>query len=246
MATIVFLPGLPVSSAMFDAQAEALNGVHDVHQLDYPGFNGRPLPDGLQFDDYVDSVRRDIEAIGNGPAVLVGLSFGAQVALKVAQQYPDAVSALVLSNTQGTASTEQERQMFLQVAEAAEAHGSGALVENLSRMLLSAQTQAGRPEVVARVGELIAEAPGEAVASAFRALADRPDPASVVGDVKAPVLLVFGTGDQAVPTSNADALQASLGDARSHHIDGAGHFPPLETPGEYTEALKNFVDSRAM
>lgn len=241
MATIVCLPGLPLSSAMFDQVADSLSHHHTVKLLDYPGFNGRELADGLGFDDYVAAVQDEIVAIGE-PVVIAGVSFGAQLAMQVAIAAPESVSALVLSNTQGSPLNEQEAGMFNQAADAAEAHGSGALVDMLTGMLLAPGTRERRPEAVSRFAELTAQAPGPATASAFRVLANRPDPAAFAPNVEVPVLLVYGTDDGAVPVSEAEVLESLLPDAIASHIRGCGHLPPLEVPGPYMDTVRGFVD----
>lgn len=242
MSAIVFLPGLPLGPALFDEQAAALRADgHDVLQLVYPGFDGGDVPAGLDFAAYVDDAQAQVAAFGDRPRILVGLSFGAQLALSIAARAPELVEAVVVSNTQGGAQVADESGMFEQAAGAADAHGTAALTEMLSGLLLSEETKTGRPEVVARLGELIAATPGPAAASAFRALAARPDPASFLAGVTAPVTLVFGTGDGATSVADADALATGLANAESAHIDGAGHFPPLETPDQYLAALRGVL-----
>lgn len=70
----------------------------------------------------------------------------------------------------------EEKAMFTEIAQAARAQGSAALVDQLLGMLLSSETRQNTPEVTALVRRLILDAHGEGMASAFLALAERSDP----------------------------------------------------------------------
>ena len=61
--------------------------------LDLPGFGDAPV--GLEASPWIDVIET-LDALGAGPAVLVGSSFGGAVALRVALLAPDHVRALVL------------------------------------------------------------------------------------------------------------------------------------------------------
>lgn len=239
MARVTFLPGLPLPGAMFARQRDLLASEHEVSLLDYPGFAGREVNGGLSLEQYADDVRSQL---GDEPTVLVGVSFGAQLALILASRERKLVSGLVLSSTQGTSPGEQERGMFNGIAEAAGAHGPDAIVDTVIEMLLSEQTRAQSPEVVEQVREMALEATPEGLASAFHALAGRPEPAELLASVSAPALVLYGTDDKLVPPAEGQALADALGGARLELIVAAGHFPSLEQPDTYNAAVSAFLE----
>jgi pimeloyl-ACP methyl ester carboxylesterase len=226
---------------MFAPQVAALGG--SAHALDYPGFGGRAARPGMTLDDYALDIREEWQRRGIGRAVVVGFSLGAQIALLVARDAPELVDGLVLSSTQGEAPADEERGMFNQIADAAEAHGPAALLDNFLGLMLGETTHDKRPEVVERVRALILEATPEGLATGCRALAARSDPAPVAAAVSAPALLVYGAEDKAVPVEQGRALADSLAGARFEVADGAGHFCNLETPDRYGQLLSTFLES---
>ncbi|HEU0073492.1 MAG TPA: alpha/beta hydrolase, partial [Dehalococcoidia bacterium] len=59
--------------------------------------------------------------------------------------------------------------------------------------------------------------------------------------VKAPVLLIWGTEDTEVPLRVAEEAMTELPDARLVTLEGAGHFPFLDPPEAFAEAVTSFL-----
>src|SRR5262249_40206617 len=63
-----------------------------------------------------------------------------------------------------------------------------------------------------------------------------------IAEVKAPALIVMGTADPDFPDPSAEAnLVASRLHGRLVMIDGAGHYPHAEMPGEVAPAVVRFL-----
>jgi len=235
---VVYLPALPLTSAMYEDQMKALPGLG----VDYPGFAGLPPQPGLTLVDYARLVLEKMDQAGVQRAALVGTSMGAQIALYLAAHHPERVERLVLTATHALPPAPQEVEMFQGIAQAAEAHGPEALVDNFVQLLLSEKTRAQKPEVVARVRELILSASKEGMATAFRALAQRPDPRPWLGKVRAPTLILWGSEDRAVPPPHRGVL-LRIAYSRLEMVPEAAHYPSLENPEVYTGALRAFLEA---
>ncbi len=59
--------------------------------------------------------------------------------------------------------------------------------------------------------------------------------------VKMPTLLIWGTRDRVVPRGCIDAYRAAMAGARVVEIEGAGHRPEIENPGEFERAVGKFL-----
>ncbi len=73
------------------------------------------------------------------------------------------------------------------------------------------------------------------------ALLNRPDPRDLLGKIKVPTLILAGQDD---PLSNPDrnrSMAEAIYGAKLTLIEGAGHFPMLEKPGEVSAALKEWL-----
>ena len=62
-----------------------------------------------------------------------------------------------------------------------------------------------------------------------------------LGDIAAPVLLVWGRQDEVTPPFVAEKFAELLPDARLVWIDACGHAPMMEHPGAFNEALAGFL-----
>ena len=62
-----------------------------------------------------------------------------------------------------------------------------------------------------------------------------------LGAVRAPVLIVHGSAD-VIPVDSAREWAAALPDARLWVMDGVGHFPYLEAPAPFFDAVQAFLD----
>ncbi|MGW1811222.1 alpha/beta fold hydrolase [Streptomyces sp. NPDC002078] len=94
---VVCVHGAGVSSRGFGPFLEVLGLRHDAWTVDLPGFGasaGPPYPLGLRA--LADAVVEWLTAVGLEQVVLLGGSFGCQVAVDAAVRHPDRVAGLVL------------------------------------------------------------------------------------------------------------------------------------------------------
>jgi len=237
---VVYLPALPLNSQMYEAQIQVLPGLG----VDYPGFAGRPPREGMALVDYAQDVLDQMDRAGIQRAALVGTSMGAQLALYIAAHHPDRVEKLVLTATHALPPAPQEILSGLVGSEMCirdRVHGPEALVDNFLQLLLSEKTRREKPQVVERVRQLILAATGQGMAQAFRALATRPDPRPWLGKVRVPTLILWGSEDRAVPPAHRGVL-LRIGESRLEMVPDAAHYPSLENPEAYTQALRAFLE----
>ena len=95
--TVLLLHGLASTSRIWDLTAPLLAAGARVLALDQRGHGHSAKPDdGYDFPTIVGDALAFLEGIGSGPAVIVGHSWGASVALNAAANHPDEVAAVVL------------------------------------------------------------------------------------------------------------------------------------------------------
>ncbi|HEX4672887.1 MAG TPA: alpha/beta hydrolase, partial [Solirubrobacteraceae bacterium] len=183
-----------------------------------------------------------LNELGIGEAALVGNSFGAAVALRVAVTAPDRVRELALVSAP-VEEVEQSERLTAAWAAEEEALERGD-VDAAARAVVDAWTLADSPAALReRVAamyrhgidvQLAAEEPEEA-----------PDP--VEDDpgwpsrVTMPVLLVAGERDMPDMQAGVQVLSGHLHHARREFIPGAGHLAPLETPDAFRSLLLDFL-----
>ena len=58
-----------------------------------------------------------------------------------------------------------------------------------------------------------------------------------------PTLIIWGDRDDIIPVSHAYAANQAMPGSRLAIIEGVGHFPQIEAPGRFVDALVEFIES---
>ena len=211
-----------------------------VVAMDLPGFGDAPLPQE-PYAPWVDVVET-MDALSIERAAVVGVSFGADVALRVALIAPERVTALVLLSARapGVDPSEELRAAWEAENEAMDRGDVDGAVE----AVVEAWTLPGAPaelrELVGamqrRAFELDAE--GGALEEAADPLEEDPD---ALRRLSVPTLAAAGERDKPDFREAAEVLAGTLPEARHAVIEGAGHLAPLETPETFRETVLGFL-----
>lgn len=228
---VVFLHGLV---GLNDHWEEVVSRVHDQCRcimLELPLLNLRGGDCSIQGVATLTEQALSNHLCGE-PAVLVGNSFGGHVALHMALQRPDLVKGLVLA-------------------------GSSGLIERTT--VREVQVRPSREWLQLRLGELFFDQSFVREADLDRAhkeLSDRRNARAMIrlsrtarknhlgdriGDIQAPVLLIWGKEDIVTPPEAARQFCQLLTDSRIVWFDRCGHVPMVEKPDDFAEALRTFV-----
>ncbi|MDP2957837.1 MAG: alpha/beta fold hydrolase [Longimicrobiales bacterium] len=239
LTPVVFLHAFPLNAAMWTRQAEAL-APRRVLTPHFPGFGGRP-PGDADLDAFARAVLRDMDEAGIGRAVVVGLSMGGYVALRLHALAPERVAGLVLADTRAGDDDEAGRARRADQAARARREGLGWLADAMVPALLGETTRRERPDVVARVRDLVAQAHPEGVARALEAMSGRPDSVPRLSEIRVPVLVVVGEEDTLTPPAESRKIAEGVPDGRLVVLPGAGHLANLEAPEAFNAALEGWV-----
>ncbi len=179
------------------------------------------------------------QAIGE-PAVLVGSSFGGHVALRVAEERPDLVTALVLVGASGLFEEPFEEELEQRLTTTAPIRPSRDwLTRRISELFYD---RSKVPEgVIDRAYEELSNRRGARAMVKLSRSCRRDYMGSRLSEIKAPTLVLWGKQDIVTPPRVAEAFHDLLPDSRIHWIDGCGHAPMIESPEEFTAALNAFL-----
>ncbi|HEX7610176.1 MAG TPA: alpha/beta fold hydrolase [Solirubrobacteraceae bacterium] len=211
-----------------------------VLALDLPGFGDAP-PSTVEDAPWND-VLETMDALGIERAALVGNSFGALVALRVAAIAPERVSRLALISA---SAPDIEPSAELQAAWQAEEEAmesddiDGAVRAVLDAWLLPDAPARLRERVAAmqqRALELQAAAPE--VPEGLDPIERDPDALSRIG---CPTLIATGRHDMPDFYAGAEALAAAMPVAGHAVVLDAGHLTPLEQPVAFRELLLSLM-----
>jgi pimeloyl-ACP methyl ester carboxylesterase len=239
---VLFLHAFPLGLAMWDAQAAALRSQHRVIRFDDRGFGASPPGDGLlSMERIADDAAALLDHLGIGQAVVCGLSMGGYAAFAMVRRHPDRLHGLVLADTRAPADTPEGRQGRAALAEKVLREGASAAAEAFVPKLLGETTLRDRPQVVARVRELILGNPPRGIADALAGLAARADSTSTLREIRMPVLVLCGEEDALTPPADAEALTKGIAGSRLVLLPRAGHLSNLEDPDAFNRALLGFL-----
>lgn len=169
---LLFLHAFPLGLAMWEAQAEALEGSHRVIRFDARGFGGSPPGDGLlTMERIADDAAALLDHLGVSRAAVCGLSMGGYAAFAMVRRHADRLRGLVLADTRSAADTPESRQNRSALAEKVLKAGAGAAADAFVPKLLGETTHRERRGLVARLREVVMRNPPRGIADALAGLA---------------------------------------------------------------------------
>ena len=218
---------------------EPLAAKYRVYALDLPGHgtSAKDVGDGT-LGVLADAVTGVLDALGAGRAHLVGHSMGGAVALAVAARDPSRIASLTLIAPAGFG-TEINAGYLRGFADAQTRRELKPVVSQLfaDDHLVTRQL----------VDDLLAYKRLDGVDEALHVLLDtlldgdaqRPDCAAAIAATggTVPVAVVWGSADRVIPAAQAESVAGAV----RHLIDGAGHMPHMERPGEVQAAIEQTI-----
>ena len=245
---LVLLHGLGTTQLIWSLVVDPLAADRRVVTLDLPGF-GASAPAGEGFDlvEVTERVARALAAHGvTAPFDLVGHSLGGAVALTLAARRSRLVGRLVLVAPAGLQPPTRMPPAVL----GAGAEGLFAVRRALApltdlawgrRLLLAFAAQDGAALTPAQAKMMVrASAGAERIAPALAAIA-QVDLRPLLHRIRAPLGLIWGAEDRAVPRRLAGEIRRRRPDAPLEVIAGAGHVPMIEKPDQFSAALQGLL-----
>ena len=245
--TIVFCTDPPVPLELYDELIAQLAPDFRVVVVEPPGF-GFSLPRfGMDFS--AESGTRALIALLDhlrlGPAILAFPCVPAYIALLIAAQRPELVSALVLMQ----APCWREELRWKQRRDPKNILGRPWIGQLLLRLLR--RNRAGQWYALA-LGQRQLRAPFTAetlrgldhgayfsLASAFQKFLTEEAPQ--FGRITQPALVVWGDADRSHAETDKDSIRELLPQVQILHWPQTGHFPELEAPQEFAAELRRFT-----
>ncbi len=241
---VVLTHGTLSSHVMFDSLVDELSTRFRCVVPDWPGHGSSGWNSaGWGAPELVEGLAALIDVIDAGPAVLVGLSQGGAVSIRVALEHPDRVAALVTlsAGPDGPAAAALDAMARL---------GDALARENDAerRRLLAAQQPVFHAKgwVEANPGDATNELdvmlshPRAAMPHATRVPASYESVEARLPEIACRTLVVWGAED--VRAGWGDAMVAAIPGARLLTVDGAGHHVLHDQGRVVVDAVAAFLD----
>jgi pimeloyl-ACP methyl ester carboxylesterase len=229
---VLCLHGEGGNGHLFAGLIDGLAAAHSPIAFDQPGHGRSAGLDSLGSIDAMAGFTRTFAAgLGLRPAVLLGHSMGALVALQCALDEPEQVRALVLcAPGAGLAHSEADLEQATRVSHGKQrrAFDPGLWAKGTSPDLMRAGFfEDMKTDPRARLGDLQA-------CRDWRGL-------ERLADLRVPCLLLEGAAERPAARDAADEIAARLGDGRRERVAGAGHMLPLEAPVAVAALVSAFL-----
>jgi haloalkane dehalogenase len=244
LGTLLCLHGYPESSYMWRHLLEAVAGAGwQAVAPDLPGYGDSPYAGSGSWQTHVDAVDEFHREQELGPVVLVVHDWGGLIGLRWACEHPEAVRALVISDT-GFFPDGRWHGM----ADALRTPGQGEeIVDGLDRDAFGGMLRSVSPSMDDRTIDEYFKAYAtedhrrgqlELYRSGDFAELEQYDLATL--DV--PALVLWGEDDPFAPVAGGHRLVAELPDAELEVVPGTGHFVFDDAPAACSEAVVAFLE----
>ena len=241
---VLFLHAFPLTLRMWDAQARALEGTHQVVRFDARGFGATPPGDSLlTMERIADDAVALLEHLDISRAAVCGLSMGGYAAFALMRRHPERVKALILADTRTAPDSPEAKRGRSTQADTVRHEGPAGIADAFLQKAVGDTTRKERPEVVARIKEMILSASARGIVDALAGLAARADSGPTLREVHVPTLVVCGAEDALTPVADSEAIQRGIPGSRLEIIPKAGHLSALEDPAGFNAALARFLDA---
>lgn len=226
--TIIFVPGLLCTAALWAAQIDALQDQADIIVAD------------ITRHDSLAALAADVLAEAPDRFALAGLSMGGYVALEMMRRSPERVSRLALLDTNARADDPAATERRRAAMDKARGGDFDGVLEDLIPLLF-------HPDAVAE-GTLgatfrdMGRAVGpDAFGRQMTAIMGRPDSRPDLPAITVPTLVLCGRQDALSPPDWHREMASAIDGAELVVLEGCGHMAPMEKPEETTAALRRWL-----
>jgi pimeloyl-ACP methyl ester carboxylesterase len=240
---LVLLHGGLSDSREWCRQLEALSGDYDIVAWDAPGCgDSSDPPETFGLGGYAGCLAGFIGALELERPHVVGLSFGAGLALELYRRHPDLPASLVLASAYagwaGSLPPEVVEERLRDIRRQADLPPDEVVAEWMPTLFARA-VPADVVEELAAIMRDFHPAGMRAMANAFAA-ADLRD---VLPQIEVPTLLLYGREDERASRDVALELHASIPTSRLVWLEGAGHQSNMEAPERFSAELREFLQA---
>lgn len=226
--TLVLIPGLNCTGALFAPQIAVLEARHSILIADHAS------------DTSMEAIARRLLAQAPERFSLAGLSMGGYVALEVMRLAPHRVSRLALLDTSARPDTEESRVIRRRLIDLARSDRFQEALPILWQRLVAPE-RLGDDDLRATVAQMAAATGPEAFIRQQTAIMDRRDLRDLLPSIECPTLVLVGEHDQITPPALSREMAEAIEWASLVIVPTAGHLSTLERPGAVLEAMEAWL-----
>jgi len=246
---LILLHGYALNSLMWQFQVPRLSKKNRVLSVDLRGFGQSSCGKGWSGNIMADDIAGLLENLDLKDCAIVGFSLSGPVAFRLAYNFPDRVSRLVMVSSilpsagqprQKTESLTQKRELDLLTIHGVEGWAdkvglrSGPMVDNMFTR---------NPEAEDLWGKILQRHNPDFLRCMMAARAQTHPSENwraKLSEISQPTLIIVGAQDERFLDASR-YLQRHVATAKLEIISGAGHMVNLERPDEFSQVLLRFL-----
>lgn len=239
---LVLLPGLAGSWRLLRPLARALASRFEVILPAWPDDRGLPATGSEPtIGGYAEFIARLLDRLRLERPTVVGVSFGAAVALELAVQAPGRVGALVVSGVEARFRNRLGAKVARRVLERYPLPRDSGFINQFFQLLHGGRLEPG--PLAEFLAERIWDTDQGVMAARLRAL-EAFDVSDRLWRIEAPALVLGGTRDAIVAASRQKSLAESIPGACFESLEGAGHVGFLTHRADFVRGVVRFARAR--
>jgi pimeloyl-[acyl-carrier protein] methyl ester esterase len=240
---MILVHGWGLHSIVWDDVMPGLLEHFQVTVVDLPGLGRSPMPGG---DYNLDYLAQHVLEVAPEKAVWVGWSLGGLVAMRVASQHPERVSALVSvsSSPQFTASDNWPAAMRADILQGFidvfEDDWEGTLIRFLA---LQCKDSATIKKDIRQLKDIVMfhGLPAQKALREGLQILKNESLLSELAHIKVPTLHVFGENDNLIPVGVSALVKDAQPGCQTSVIKGVSHVPFVSAPDLFLQAVMDFL-----
>jgi 3-oxoadipate enol-lactonase len=234
---LVLLNSIGTDMDLWDAALPALRVRFKLVRIDTRGHGASPAPDGdYSLPMLADDIFAVMDAAGIENAAVAGVSLGGMIAIEMALQAPQRVTALALICTSATMDSASWDARIGKVR----GEGMGSIADLAMGRFLSPAYIDAHPAEAASVRRALIGMSATGYAGCGAAIRDM-EIAHRLNEIDIPTLVVTGERDTSTPhAGHGDHLVDTIVGTQHVMLDAA-HLAPMEAPEDLAAALEQFL-----
>lgn len=239
--TLLLLPAFPFSNKLWSPVVEKFRGSVSMLVMDYPAFDNPGLESSMAwtFSLVSEGIKKKIDQLSIQQIIPCGVSMGGYAALDFTTRFSDRVEKLILVNTQASNDTDEARE---------KRHKEACMILNGERAEFTEgflkkvfeKDKVPSDADVRFLKEIMDAQPATAIINALVAMSARINYSDRLYQIKAPTLIVTGSGDQVISPDKSHEMFEKIENADILTLK-AGHLTPVEVADEFVQNIKMFI-----
>ena len=242
--TIVLLHSLLCDGSMWRGQVAPLRALGRVVVFDGPGHGKSEAPPPFTLEDHARTLVEAWDELKIARAVVVGLSWGGMLGMRIALQRPERLAAMALLDTSADGTLFRERLEYRAMCAITRRVGLPPylLRKKIVPLMFAARTREKAPELVEEFVRTLGGYPRVGLTLAATAVSiERPSILERLREIKVPTLVGYGEEDIATPPDHSRRIASRIAGSRLVPFPGAAHLSALEAPVLVNDAIVPFV-----